>query len=349
VTKKIYPLILNKSWIRVSEVKEIMNMKKLNITLAILVAAVMAGNAQTSVTSEVVGYQTRVAPRGLTPLSLPLVKNPIFAGTVTSKSGTSIALGSVIPVGTSIAKPYYLEVTSGDLAGERVDVVITPGSANVVMNSTSPGNTSNLSTLANGTSVVVREHTTLGDLDSACSPALVGSDDDNVCDRILFMVNGAFVNYMKRSDGWYEDGGYDEMSALPIRPGVGCFLWRKSNTATTLTQVGTVRSNKFARPFNAGYQFYAPAYPLDITPNGMGATSANGWSTGERIHIFANGTFVANLLDTSDTTGGSGGTWYEDGGYDALNSAVLISSSQAALVWRAASSPGIVETSPVSQ
>jgi len=33
-----------------------MNMKKLNVALAILVTAVMAGNAQTSVSSEPVGY-----------------------------------------------------------------------------------------------------------------------------------------------------------------------------------------------------------------------------------------------------------------------------------------------------
>ena len=39
-----------------------MNMKKLNVTLAILVAAVMAGNAQT-VTSDIVGYQsTQILP-----------------------------------------------------------------------------------------------------------------------------------------------------------------------------------------------------------------------------------------------------------------------------------------------
>jgi len=55
VTNKNIPLILNITWFRLSLVKEIMNMKKLNVALAILVAAVMAGNAQSTVTSDVVG------------------------------------------------------------------------------------------------------------------------------------------------------------------------------------------------------------------------------------------------------------------------------------------------------
>jgi hypothetical protein len=328
-----------------SLVKEIMNMKKLNVTLAILVAAVMAGHAATA-TSDVVGYQQVAAAKGYTTLGFPLVNSPVVSGTVSSKTGSSIVLSSVVPSTVNAAKPYYLEVTSGALVGERVDVSVTPGSATVGI-VTSSGNTDTLSTLAAGASVLVRQHFTLGQLDTSCSPALVG--DDNNGDRVLFFIGGAFVAYVKASDGlWYEDGGFDDMTDMPVRPGVGLLLHRRANTQTTVTQVGTVRSNKFARPYTAGYQVYAPAYPVDLTPTAMGATVANGWaansdvSRADQIFIFAGGAFVKNYLEASDQS------WYEDGGFDPLNTTVLLPSAKSVVVFKQVASDGVLETSPVA-
>jgi hypothetical protein len=326
-------------------VKETSNMKKLNLALAILVSAVMAGHAATA-TSDIVGYQQIATANGYTTLGFPLVNSSVVSGTVSSKNGNSIVLSSVIPSTVNPAKPYYLEVTSGTLEGERVDVAVSPGSATVtIVNSI--GNTDTLSTLANGAGVVVHQHVTLGQVDAGFSPALVG--DDNNGDRVLFFIGGAFVAYVKASDGlWYEDGGFDDMTDLPIRPGVGLLLQRKSNTPTTITQVGTVRSNKFARPYAAGYQVYAPAYPLDLTPNAMGATIANGWransnaSQADRILTFTGGSFISNFLDSSDNS------WYEDGGFDALNSTVLLPSAKSVVVYKQVASDGIIETSPVA-
>ena len=321
-------------------------MKKLNVTLAILVAAAMAGNAQTPAYSEVVGYQQVAAANGYTTLGFPLVNIPVFSGTVSSKTESSIVLSSVIPSAVNAAKPYYLEVTSGALAGERVDVSVTPESATVsIVNSS--GNTDTLSTLANGANVLVRQHFTLGQLDAGCSPNLVG--DDNNGDRVLFFIGGAFVAYVKASDGlWYEDGGFDDMTDIPIRPGVGLLLHMRANLQTTVTQVGTVRSNKFARPYTAGYQVYAPAYPVDLTPTAMGATVANGWtansevSSADQIFIFAGGAFVKNYLEASDQS------WYEDGGFDSLNTTVLLPSAKSVVVFKQASSDGVLETSPLA-
>jgi len=345
VTNKNLPLILNESWITMSVVKGNMNMKKLNVALAILATAVMAGNAETA-TTDVVGYQTIAAAKGYTTLGFPLVNSPVVSGTVSSKTGSSIVLSSVVPSTVNAAKPYYLEVTSGTLAGERVDVSVTPGSATVGI-VTSSGNTDTLSTLAAGASVLVRQHITLGQLDASCSPALVG--DDNNGDRVLFFIGGAFVAYVKASDGlWYEDGGFDDMTDMPIRPGVGLLLHRRANTQTTVTQLGTVRSNKFARPYTAGYQVYAPAYPVDLTPNSMGATPANGWAANsdvtkaDQILTFTGGAFVKNYLEASDQS------WYEDGGFDPLNTTVLLPSAKSVVVFKQVASDGVLETSPVA-
>jgi len=266
-------------------------------------------------------------------------------GTVSSKYGSSIVLSLVCPSTVNPAKPYYLEVTSGTLAGERVDVSVTPGSATVGIVASSE-NTDTLSTLAAGASVLVRQHITLGQVDTSCSPALVG--DDNNGDRVLFFIGGAFVAYVKASDGlWYEDGGFDDMTDMPVRPGVGLLLHRRANTQTTVTQVGTVRSNKFARPYTAGYQVYAPAYPVDLTPTAMGATVANGWaansdvSRADQIFIFAGGAFVKNYLEADQS-------WYEDGGFDSLNTTVLLPSAKSVVVFKQVASDGVLETSPVA-
>ena len=239
-------------------------MKKLNLLLGTLIATAALSHAVDSY-SEVVGYQKLVSSQGFTTVSMPLVKPAIVTGTVSSKSGSSITLSASIPAGTDATKPYYLEVTSGTLAGERADVTVTAGSAVVVI-AASSYNTSALSTLASGDSVLVRAHVTLADLDASCSPGLVGDDVNG--DRVLFFVNGAFVPYMKASDGsWYEDGGLDDMSNLPMRPGIGMLIHRRAATATTLTQTGVVRANKFARPVAKGFSFFAPAYPVDLSPD----------------------------------------------------------------------------------
>ena len=320
-------------------------MKKMNVALAILVTAVMAGHAATA-TSDVVGYQQIAAANGYTTLGFPLVNSPVVSGTVSSKTGSTIVLSSAISGSVDATKPYYLEVTSGALEGERVDVTVTPGSANVTIIS-SVGNTDTLATLAVGANVVVRPHVTLGQVDQSCSPALVAGDTNG--DRILFFIGGSFLSYYKDTDGlWYEDGGFDDMTNMPVRPGVGLLLQRKANTATKVTQIGTVRSNKFARPYSAGYQVYAPAYPVDLTPNGMGATVANGWransnaSLADRILTFTGGSFISNFLDSSDNS------WYEDGGFDALNTTVLLPSAKSVVVFKQAASDGVVETSPVA-
>ena len=324
------------------------NMKKTHLLAVLTLAATPAFlHAQTTSYSDVVGYQKVVSPQGFTAVGLPLVKSPVVSTTVSSMSGSSITLAAVVPAGTDATKPHYLEVTSGPLAGERVDVGVVSGNATVTIVSSS-GNTSNLNSLAAGASVVVRPHVTLADLDASCSPSLVGDDING--DRALFFINGAFVAYMKASDNvWYEDGGLDDMSNLPIRPGVGLFIHRRSSTPTTLTQTGFVRTGKFARPLSSGFKFYAPAYPSDLSPDMMGASPTYGWSNGDRILPFVNGAFVSNTLDVSDSTGGAGGTWYEDGGLDPLNSVVLINSQKAAMVYNLIAGAGVVENSPVSQ
>ena len=121
--------------------KEIMNMKKLNVTLAILVAAVMAGNAE-PVYSDVVGYNKISAPLGSSFQSFNFVNENQFSGPVASVSGSTVTLTGLsgvsanewaptdgLPEGEAANIPqYYLEITSGEFAGYNFDIVSNTGS-----------------------------------------------------------------------------------------------------------------------------------------------------------------------------------------------------------------------------
>ena len=327
-------------------------MKKINVALAILFAAVMAGNAQTNSTNQpvysgIVGYQkATVINSGYTALGLSMVKAPIVTANVASKVGSKITLSQSLGT-VDAAKPYYLEVVSGSLAGERADVTVVSSSAEVTIIPSSR-NTSDLSGLANEDIVVLRRHIILRDLDGMISPALVGNDDSNLCDRVLVFNNG-FIVYNKASDNdYYQDGDLDPAAdTLIIPPGAGVMIHRRSSSPTTVTEVGTVRNNKFARPYAQGYQFIAPAYPSGISPNNLKADTSSGWNASDRILPFNNG-FVSYVFEPTDTTGGANGTWYQDGDLDSANGTTIIQANAAAFIYKHAADAGIVENSPIT-
>ena len=109
-------------------------MKKLNVTLAILVAAVMAGNAQT-VTSDVVGYVKQTFPAGSDTFFVPQLLRPVeFTGAVSSVSVSGGNATLVCPsatfspnsfqyAATTQPKTYFASVTSGNLTGTGFLVV----------------------------------------------------------------------------------------------------------------------------------------------------------------------------------------------------------------------------------
>ena len=109
-------------------------MKKLNVALAILVAAVMAGNAE-PVYSDIVGYSKIAAASGTVPIVPGFVKSPKFTGSATL-SGQSFAV--TLPAGelnqsNFSDKPnyptHYIEITAGDYEGYAYDIVANTASS----------------------------------------------------------------------------------------------------------------------------------------------------------------------------------------------------------------------------
>ena len=112
-----------------------MNMKKLNVALAILGAAVMAANSQTTVTSDIVGYVQQTLAAGSDTIFAPQVQRPVeYKGTVSSVTSSGDNATLVCPsasfspngfqyVATTQPKTYFALVTAGTLKGTTFRVI----------------------------------------------------------------------------------------------------------------------------------------------------------------------------------------------------------------------------------
>ena len=357
---KNFPLILNITWFRLSLVKEIMNMKKLNVTIAILVAAVMAGNAQT-VTSDIVGYQTISVPVGLSTAGFPLVNSDVLKVATTTLAGNALGLASQSNVGALLTstEPYYIEVYSGTLKGDRfdVDVAATIAAANgsVVLDSASLNNTLLFSAVGsnlNGATVALRKHITIEQIQGMASSALVGNNSASLADQIQLYDNATagYAAYFLRADGitWRKVGTTTAANKTPIPSGTGVFISKKTGAAT-LTAVGNVRLNDFSVPYQVGLQLAAPGVPIDVTAASLGGTAANGW-TGNNSASLADQIQVYN----PDTSGydayflrADGTTWRKVGTTTTVTSAVA-TSAQAFFVSRKTADSSNILVNPIT-
>jgi hypothetical protein len=272
--------------------KETPTMKKLNLGLAILALAAMSVNAQTNqpVYSDIVGYQTISVPVGLSTAGFPLLNPDVLKVATTTLTGADLALAGQTNVGALLtsAEPYYIEVYSGTLKGDRFDVdvaaTIAAANGNVVLNSASLNNTllfSSVGTNLNGSTGALRKLVTIEQVQGMASSALVGNNTAGSADQIQFYDNATagYAAYYLRVDGttWRKVGTTTTANKTPIPSGVGVFISKKTGAAT-LTAVGNVRLNDFSVPYQVGLQLAAPGIPINVTPGSQGGTVANGWT-----------------------------------------------------------------------
>jgi hypothetical protein len=339
-----------------------MNMKKLNVGLAIFVVAVMAGNAQTNSTntvySDIVGYHTKTISSGLNSVGLPLLKSDLVKTTATSVTANSILLSGETNFGAKLnsAKSYYVEVYSGTLKGDRFDVDVTGSIAaangGVVLNPSSGNNTmpvASIGTNLNSQTIAVREHISIADLEAMLSAPATGTASVATSDSIGFTEAGALVFYTKKIDGsWKRVGSPSDFSTKIIPPGSGVFFRKAGSGSSILTQVGNVRDNDFARVYTNLLDLTAPAYPIDKTPSSLGVVPGAGstdWTggtaaTGDSVSIIEGGALVKYTLksDGKLTRVGSPS--------DFINNTAVFAGSEAQLIKRSKANADTVMVKP---
>jgi uncharacterized protein (TIGR02597 family) len=215
-----------------SLVKEIMNMKKLNVALAIFVTAVMAGNAQT-VTSDIVGYVGQSLAAGSDTIITPQVLRPTeYTGAVggVTTSGTSATLEMTGASFTSNAfqyvantqpKTYFALVTSGNLTGTTFRVTSNTASTLVVALDGLVVNSADI------TKVEIRPYWTLNTLfpSSASGVSFTPSTGSNAANRrtqlVLPNFFGTGVNRAPTAQYFYNPAVSDWVNSTAVTTKAG--------------------------------------------------------------------------------------------------------------------------------
>ena len=255
-----------------SQVKGNMNMKKLNLALAILVSAVMAGNAQSTVTSQVVGYQKVSLPVGGKALAPTFIKSSVYRGVV-SIAGSTVTFTGTPLQGLSLGPTtfssvdnfprYYAEVVSTDspYCGYSFDI----GS-----NTSSSVTSANIpSGLTGSVTIQIRPHVTLADLDP------MSMNDGDSVNFVNDPSGNQFTFYMIGGD-WYNGNFNPGYAHVPIYPGTGV-IYSGQTSEVTITLRGEVKTTKTAVPVSmtAYGNIIAPVNPsTSVDLKGQGLTQS---------------------------------------------------------------------------
>ncbi len=276
-------------------------------------AALMQGAVAQSATTEPVGYITvnvNSAAAGLSFISPSLVNKVEYSGaisTVTSSSigvsGTPFSANQFAPVSITVGgtptnfPAYWVEVTSGSNAGAWTNVSGNP--------TTSAVNTEDdMDVFANpGDTIRIRKHVTINDFfGSGNAAGLIGAADPSQADsvRILNPTTKAVKKYFFYDDGstatWVSED-FDEVGSLPIEPGQGLFVVRKTGaTALSFTFTGHVKTgpskltvdpgiNVVSVQRAVGTNFKLPDSGLNSTTSATGVTGAADISAADVLRV----------------------------------------------------------------
>jgi hypothetical protein len=329
--------------------------------IALTSFAVSHSSAQTTAVTDPVGFQSTVVNVGTSTLSNPLVNADAVRAGVSSNTSSVITFSDVSNAGALLTagEPYYVEVVSGALEGERFDVdtaaTINAANSTVVIDTASANNTSVLTvdSLANA-SLALRKHVTLEQIQGYFTPALIGNNSANSADQIAFYdsATGALTSYFLRGDNvtWRKVGTTTGANKTPIPAGTGFFITKRSAT-TTYTSVGSVRNNDFAFPMPDGSTFRAPGYPVSYSPASLGGTAANQWTgnnsanSADQLQVFdaATGSFTAYFLR------GDGVTWRKVGTTTTVTTDQLFADNNGFIVLKRVADPNYILLNPVVQ
>jgi hypothetical protein len=235
-------------------------------------------SANSAVTDPVGMIQKNVAP-AYEGIAMPLVVAEPFTGGILTNSGSTVTFaGTGLNIGSLLVagRAYYLEILSGPLEGERIDIdvsaTVTAANNQLTLNFAAPHNTlpnlpSNALASARG---AVRQHMTLQVLQSLFVPALVGNNNAALADKI-YIYEGGWVRYNLRGDGtsWRRPADVTDFRSKIIPPGVGVMA-EFVDSPKKLVQVGNVRTNAFRVNLVAGFQAFSPPYPVSMSPSSIG-------------------------------------------------------------------------------
>ncbi len=316
------------------------HLKKSTFLLASAALSLAATSQAAEVSTDPVGYVSTSLNSGYTPVGITFVKPAEFSGTGASATATTIELSSAPSLDLD-NNTYYVEITSGDNVGDRIDIASVAGSTVTFDFSVSYNTLDSVAGLADGTALLIRPHYTVGDF-SALIADSINSDDAFTpagSDQIL-IFDGSFKTHIYYSGAWYENFGSFELATDKVlAPGFGFFYHRNPSAGTPstidVTFTGSVRMNNFVQRLRPGYQFVASGYPIDASPSdysydeNLEASPNFVASESDLILTWDNGFKTHLLYDDGNTK-----SWYQNfGSFDQVDDDNLLTSSNAMFVF----------------
>lgn len=264
-------------------------------------------SAETTVETKPVGYTTLEINPGYNAVSVSMVHEPILTAVVAETYGESedtIPMAETSPanIGDLLVstKKYYIEVIgvgskTVNYVGDRfeVDVAGTIASANRELKIL-PGDATNTKAELpdlSGYEILIREHMTLaqvfgglGNMKLKGAGSIASADHIRLYDR----ASGDFITYWLRANAqetsvqWIKASTPADLvtdySNMPIRPGVGLFVYRLTSRAlVNIRHKAGVRTTPFRQPLPVGFSFLSNPIPVDHSPFKRLMNVANGF------------------------------------------------------------------------
>lgn len=256
--------------------------------------------ADATATTPVFGWTRRMFDAECVMTGYPYLKGKLFCGTVDGVTGsvvdvTTSAGGTSVVAQFQPGRQYFVEVYSGDHAGQRFDIDEVSSTANgIAIDVGSSYNTlPAIPPTLTGDKVVIREHHTMDDLFNP--EQFSATTNPTTGDRLLFYDRSTagfriywLLNHI--SSGTHRwiltgDAGLSDQGTRVIAPDEGWFTHPKGGPQEVVW-CGMVRANAFAAPLQLGLNFVGSGYPMNQSPAMRGMTMAAGF-TGNRNPILA--------------------------------------------------------------
>ena len=273
-------------------------MKPLRLSLAIIFAAGFSANAQTTATTDPVGFAQVSAPSGSSLIVPGFVNAASFQGqsTVTVSGSSATFSGSFTPgtMGPTTGDlPYpttYVQVTSGTYSGHVFDIdSVNAGGAIVA---------SDVPSALNGqtVSIVVRPHITL----AALFQGATGVSDYSDAVTIANSDGSPTIRYYDGTQ-WVAADFSTPAGQTVIYPGQG-FVFSASQTVS-LTSIGSVQTVNTAVPLYAG------------VANMVGSQNPGASVKIQDLGLATTLVAYTDAINTFETDGnfGTGSVYYSDG------------------------------------
>jgi uncharacterized protein (TIGR02597 family) len=320
-------------------------------TLGLLLAWPLAGLAQSSVTTDPVGFVTLTvrghggaAASALSFIGLSMTRPVEFQGVIDQVSSSTIVCNNATWADNAFnagSGPCFLEITSGPWAGLMVDIVNTVAATkSLELISPIP--------VVGGETFKVRKHWTLAAIFGATNSAgLGGGGSAAEADEILIYdaVNKRYDVYFYKNaglggTGWRSTASSASASAVPLYIDEGILVRRKQATDVAVVLSGAVKTGPTIVPITGnGLNIVANVYPGGALTLGASQLYTSSTSTGlaggtiataDLVQVYNGSSYVSYYYKNS----GLGGTgWRADTG-TADVSATVISSGASVIIYR---------------